>query len=137
MIIRRAADYVWRGEKSNADYGTSKSAVQYGLLQSLRQDAPNVYPGARVNAIAPGPVNTSRFKQECSDDPDQYYADAVATTALARPVEPEDVARTILFLASERFSRSVHGQIVNVDSGKLGKLVHAKDDKIAQASDLQ
>lgn len=80
-----------------------------------------------MNAVAPGPVNTSRFKEECAADPDQYYADCIATTALARPVEPEDVARTILFLASERFSRSVHGQIVNVDSGKLGKLVHTKD----------
>jgi NAD(P)-dependent dehydrogenase (short-subunit alcohol dehydrogenase family) len=112
------------GEASNADYGTSKAAVQYGLLQSLRQDAPRVYPGARVNAIAPGPVNTARFKEECENNPTQYYEDCVATTALARPVEVEDVARSMLFLASDRYSRSVHGQILNVDSGKLGKLVH-------------
>ena len=108
----------------NADYGTSKSAVQYGLLQSLQQDAPRVYPGARVNAVAPGAVNTARFKHECKADPSQFYADAVATTSLARPVEPEDVARTILFLASEKYSRGIHGQILNVDSGKFGKLVN-------------
>lgn len=84
-----------------------------------------MYPGARVNAVAPGAVNTKRFKEECAADPSQFYADAVATTALARPVEVGDVARAILFLASERFSRSVHGQVVNVDSGKVGKLVHA------------
>jgi NAD(P)-dependent dehydrogenase (short-subunit alcohol dehydrogenase family) len=115
-----------RGEAMNADYGTSKGAVQYGLLQSLRQDVPKVYPGARVNAIAPGAVNTNRFKEECKADPNQFYSDAVATTALSRPVEPEDVARSILYLASERFSRSVHGQILNVDSGKVGKLVYTQ-----------
>jgi NAD(P)-dependent dehydrogenase (short-subunit alcohol dehydrogenase family) len=119
-----------RGEPSNPDYSTSKAAVQYGLLQSLRRDAPKLYPGARVNAVAPGPVNTSRFEEECAADPNQYYAACVATTALARPVEPEDVARSILYLASERFSRSVHGQILNVDSGKLGKLVYTKDQAV-------
>lgn len=116
------------GERGNADYGTSKAAVQYGLLQSLRQDAPHIFEGARVNAVAPGPVNTPRFPEECRQNPDQYYEDCVATTALGRPVEMEQVAKYILFLASDSFSGNVHGQIVNVDSGKVGKLVHKKDE---------
>jgi len=114
------------GECGNADYGTSKAAVQYGLLQSLRQDAPKVYEGARVNAVAPGPVNTPRFPKECAENPEQYYEDCVATTALGKPVEMEQVAKSILVLASDAFSGNIHGQIVNVDSGKLGKLVHRK-----------
>ena len=41
------------GEKGNADYGTSKSAVQVGLLQSLRAEIPKVVNGARyVGCIA-------------------------------------------------------------------------------------
>jgi NAD(P)-dependent dehydrogenase (short-subunit alcohol dehydrogenase family) len=116
------------GERGNPDYGTSKAAVQYGLLQSLRQDVPRVYEGARVNAVAPGPVNTPRFPQECSENPEQFYNDCVGTTALKKPVEMEQVAKSILFLASERWTSSVHGQIVNVDSGKLGKIVWEKGE---------
>jgi NAD(P)-dependent dehydrogenase (short-subunit alcohol dehydrogenase family) len=116
------------GERGNPDYGTSKAAVQYGLLQSLRQDVPRVYEGARVNAVAPGPVNTPRFPQECKDNPEQFYNDCVGTTALKKPVEMEQVAKSIVFLASERWSSSVHGQIVNVDSGKLGKIVWEKGE---------
>jgi NAD(P)-dependent dehydrogenase (short-subunit alcohol dehydrogenase family) len=117
------------GERGNPDYGTSKAAVQYGLLQSLRQDVPRVYEGARVNAVAPGAVNTPRFPQECSENPEQYYNDCVGTTALGKPVEMEQVAKSIIFLASEKWSSSVHGQIVNVDSGKLGKIVWEKGER--------
>lgn len=35
------------GERGNADYASTKSAVQVGLLQSLKADVPRVYPGAR------------------------------------------------------------------------------------------
>ncbi len=37
----------WFGERSNADYASGKSAVQVGLVQSLRGDVARVYPGAR------------------------------------------------------------------------------------------
>jgi len=127
LIIIGSESGHW-GERGNADYSTSKAAVQYGLLQSLKQDAPRIFEGARVNAVAPGPVNTPRYPVECAANPDQFYEDCVATTALGKPVEMEQVAKMILFLASDAFSRNVHGQIVNVDSGKLGKLVYKKGE---------
>lgn len=46
----------------------------------------------------------------------------------AKPVPPEDVARTILFLASQRFSGSVHGQLIPIDAGKTGNLVWTKEE---------
>lgn len=42
---------------------------------------------------------------------------------MARPIPREDVARTILFLASERYSGSVHGQLIPIDGGKTGTVV--------------
>ena len=42
-------------------------------------------------------------------------------TALKTSVPPENVAKAILFLASENWSGSITGQVVNVDSGKQGK----------------
>lgn len=35
------------GERMNADYASGKSAVQGGLLQSLKSDVPRIFPGAR------------------------------------------------------------------------------------------
>ncbi|KAL9039049.1 MAG: hypothetical protein Q9180_002764 [Flavoplaca navasiana] len=116
------------GERMNADYASGKSAVQGGLLQSLKSDIPRVFPGARVNAVAPGPVDTEQFKYECQQNPDQYWQDAQATTALARPVPPMAVARSILFLASETWSSHITGQVLNVDCGKQGKVLWPKEE---------
>ena len=51
-----------------------------------------------------------------------------SSVPLAKPVTPEHVARTMLFLASERYSGSIHGQLLHVDGGKTGGLVWAKDE---------
>ncbi|KAE8453372.1 hypothetical protein EG329_010233 [Mollisiaceae sp. DMI_Dod_QoI] len=111
------------GERGNADYAAGKSAVQGGLLRSLTGDVARIWPGARVNAVAPGPVDTAQFKKECAANPDQLWLDAQATVALKRPVPPESVAKSILFLASENWSGSITGQVLNVDSGKQGKVM--------------
>lgn len=78
--------------------------------------------------MAPGPVDTSRFKQECEADPYQYYADAQGTVALCRPVPPEDVAKTIVVLLSENLSQSIHGQLIPVDGGKQGKVLWTEEE---------
>lgn len=53
---------------------------------------------------------------------------AIDSVPMARPVPPEDVARTILFLASERYSGSVHGQLIPIDGGKAGTLIWTQDE---------
>ncbi|KAK5149581.1 hypothetical protein LTR04_007013 [Oleoguttula sp. CCFEE 6159] len=120
------------GERANPDYASTKATVQYGLLPSLKADAPRVYEHARVNVLSPGPVNTPRFPVECKENPGQLYADAQATVALRKPVEMSSVARGIVFLASDAWSAHVHGQILNVDSGKVGKLMWSKEECDAQ-----
>lgn len=121
------------GVRTQAAYAASKSAVQYGLLQSLRADAPRVFARARVNAVAPGPVDTNRFRDETGGPGSkEWWAECEATTALKQPVPTEAVARSILFLASERWSGNVHGQILNVDSGKQGALMWAHSDDAAK-----
>lgn len=102
--------------------------------------------GYRVNAVAPGPVDTEQFKFECQQNPNQYWQDAQATcvfppsftspiltsnitsTSLAQPVPPMAVARSILFLASEAWSSHITGQVLNVDSGKQGKVLWPKEE---------
>lgn len=69
------------GERQNVDYSLAKSAVQGGMLTSLRAEVVRVWPGARVNAVAPGAVDTERWAQECADNPDQYWLEAQATVS--------------------------------------------------------
>ncbi|RFU27340.1 hypothetical protein B7463_g8988, partial [Scytalidium lignicola] len=116
------------GEHRNPDYASGKSAVQYGLLQSLKAAVPRIFEGARVNAIAPGPVDTPQFKKECAENPKQLYEDTQATSASGKPVPTVAVAKGIVFLASESWSGSIVGQILNVDGGKFGKLMWEKDE---------
>ena len=82
----------------------------------------------RVNAVAPGPVDTVQFRKECAENPNQYWLDAQATTGLKKPVPPEAVAKSILFLASENWSGSITGQVLNVDSGKQGKVSWMREE---------
>ena len=133
------------GVRTMAAYAAGKSAVQYGLMYSLALDAPRIFPRARVNAIAPGAVETERFKVESKEfgaewrwrecEATYVYFECTEMTIadkysvpMAKPIPPEDVARTILFLASERYSGSVHGQLIPIDAGKGGNLVWTQDE---------
>ncbi|KIV87090.1 hypothetical protein PV11_02660 [Exophiala sideris] len=110
------------GVSASAVYATSKAAIQYGLVKSLARDAVDIHPGCRVNAVAPGPVDTPQFRRECEEDEHARWREAEATVASGKPVAIESVARACLFLASDRFAGNITGQVLPVDSGKSGSL---------------
>jgi NAD(P)-dependent dehydrogenase (short-subunit alcohol dehydrogenase family) len=112
------------GVPSMPAYAAGKSAVQLGLMLSFASDAPKIHPRARVNAVAPGAVATELWYVEKERYGREWeYREAEATVPLGRAVPPQDVARTVLFCASERYSGSVHGQLIPVDGGKSGVVV--------------
>jgi 3-oxoacyl-[acyl-carrier protein] reductase len=95
------------GSGSSIAYAASKGAV-ITLTKSLaRAFAPNV----RVNAVAPGPVQTRWL----ADHQDMVEA-AVKQTPLKRPATAEDVAAVVLFLADE--TSLMTGQVLVVDGGR-------------------
>ena len=110
------------GVSSCAPYATSKAAIQVGLVKSLAADVASINPSWRVNAIAPGAVDTLMFRKECADDPAALWREAQATVAMKKPVAIEAVARACLFLASDAFAGNITGQLLPVDSGKSGTL---------------
>ena len=67
-----------------------------------------------ANAIAPGGINTELFQQV----PDQYKQKAIENIPLGRVGEPEDIANTALFLASE-MGQYVNAQVIHVDGGTM------------------
>lgn len=110
------------GVPGNADYASSKSAIQYGLVKSLAPDAVRVFRRAMVNAIAPGAVDTPQFRKECDQDSKALWTDAQATVAAKKPISIEHIARTCIFLASEKWSGGITGQVIRVDGGKSGRM---------------
>lgn len=110
------------GVPTCAPYAASKSAIQTGLVLSLARDVVSVHPGIRVNAVAPGPVQTAQYRKECAQDQQAMWKEAEATVALRKPVTMQAVARACLFLASDNFSSNITGQLLPIDSGKQGNL---------------
>ncbi|MGH8431928.1 MAG: SDR family oxidoreductase, partial [Solimonas sp.] len=70
-----------------------------------------------VNAVAPGLVDVAiqRIEENLSDAYKRAYLDAMP---LGRLGEPADIARTVLFLASEE-ARWTTGQVLTVDGGLM------------------
>lgn len=102
---------VWgvHGASCEAPYSASKAAL-IGLTMALAKElGPS---GIRVNAVAPGAIDTDMLNQFDFVDKD-YICDR---TPLGRIGQPEDVAELIAFLASERAS-FITGQTVGCDGG--------------------
>ena len=91
-------------------YGTSKAA----LVHLSKQQAVELgVQGIRVNAIAPGPVDTAMAKDVHSADIRAAYHDAIP---LGRYGSEEEIAAAIVFLCSEAASY-INGQTLAVDGG--------------------
>jgi 7-alpha-hydroxysteroid dehydrogenase len=91
-------------------YGTAKAALSHYTRLAARDLAPRI----RVNAIAVGAVATSALEVVMTDD--RMRTDLEASTPLRRVGEPDDIAATVLFLASEAGSY-LTGKVVEVDGG--------------------
>ncbi|MEU4721332.1 SDR family oxidoreductase [Nonomuraea dietziae] len=91
------------------------SATKAGLVQLLRTAAAEFGPsGVRVNAIAPGVVETPLTSQ-IKNDPAWYDAYA-AKSALGRWARPEEMAGAVVYLASDA-ATFVTGSVLYVDGG--------------------
>ncbi len=91
------------------------AATKAGLVQLLRTAAAELAPhGVRVNAIAPGVVQTPLTRQIAADP--EWRAAYADKSALRRWAEPWELAGAVVYLASDA-SSFVTGSVLTVDGG--------------------
>ena len=93
-------------------YAGSKAVVECMVRSMAKEIAPRKI---RVNAVAPGPVDTDLFRAGKTEEAKQRSA---ALSPFNRIGTPEEVAAVVGFLASEKASW-VHGQVVQPNGGMV------------------
>ena len=109
-IISVASGIGHYGMRQFSHYAASKAAIM-GFVKSLaREVGPD---GITVNAICPGSANTSMPRQHRSEE---EVLERLKATPLPHVLEPEDIAGSITFLASDA-AKFITGQSYNINSG--------------------
>jgi 3-oxoacyl-[acyl-carrier protein] reductase len=93
-------------------YSTAKGAIR-GFTTTLARD---LAPEIRVNALAPGPISGD-WETEWGVSP-EHIEEAIAMNPLKRFGKPEEIAETVMFLASDG-AGYITGQVIHVDGGWL------------------
>jgi meso-butanediol dehydrogenase / (S,S)-butanediol dehydrogenase / diacetyl reductase len=115
VIVNTASNIAIVGIRDRAAYVATKGAVD-ALTRAMAID--HAAQGIRVNAVAPGPTATSYFEGMLarSNDPEAFTAALAARSPLNRVAQPEEIARAIVFLASDDSSFMLGATLV-VDGG--------------------
>jgi NAD(P)-dependent dehydrogenase (short-subunit alcohol dehydrogenase family) len=111
-IINLSSTMGSRGAAGASMYVASKHAVE-GLTKSAALEAAPF--GVRVNAVAPGPVDTELLNRFAGGA--QQKAALAQGVPLKRIGTPEEIAQVILFLASSK-AGFLTGEIVHINGGK-------------------
>jgi 3-oxoacyl-[acyl-carrier protein] reductase len=111
VIVNMASQLGQIGGVELVHYSAAKAAI-IGLTKSLAREVSAL--GVRVNAVAPGPINTPLVRA-LSDD---WRKAKARELPLGRFGEPEEVAATVAFLCSDEASLFV-GQTIGPNSGDV------------------
>ena len=111
-IINTTSVTAYRGSSHLLDYASTKGAI-VAFTRSLSQNLAEK--GIRVNGVAPGPIWTPLIP---STFPEDQVAEFGSDVPLARPGQPEEVAPSYLFLASND-SSYITGQVLHPNGGEI------------------
>ena len=109
IIINIASNAADLSDAGRSAYAPSKAAL-ISLTKVLSKELG--VNKINVNAVSPGLVNTDMMK----NTPKKAIEEALSRTPLKKVAEPIDVAKTVLYLASDD-SNHISGEIINVTGG--------------------
>lgn len=98
------------GQYGQVNYAAAKSGI-HGFTKALAQEG--AAKGITVNAIAPGYVETDMVRAV----PEEVLAKIVRTIPVGRLGQPEDIARSVLFLVADEAS-FVTGSTLSINGGQ-------------------
>jgi len=111
-IINTSSITAYEGNEQLLDYSATKGAI-VTFTRSLAKSL--VQKGIRVNGVAPGPIWTPLIPSTFSEN---QVASFGANTPMKRPGQPEEVAPSYVFLASD-YSSYITGQMIHVNGGTV------------------
>lgn len=109
-VINIASIAGTKGNAGQSVYSASKGALIGFTLSASKELSPK---GIRVNAIAPGVIDTDLLKNAAP----KFLEHKLPDIAMGRIGQPKDVAGAALFLASD-LSAFITGQVLGVDGGQ-------------------
>jgi 3-oxoacyl-[acyl-carrier protein] reductase len=101
-----------RGEANYSNYAASKG----GQIAFTKALASELCPKIRVNAVAPGWIETAMVRPVFEDE--TYKASVINSIPLKRMATTDDVALSICFLLSD-WSRHITGEVLNINGGSV------------------
>jgi len=107
-IVNISSSAAIEANQGRSAYASSKSAL-ITLSKVMSKELSNF--NIRVNVVAPGLTNTDMMKKSTSE---KYLKETINRISQKRIAEPEEVANTVLFLASD-LSSYINGQVIRVD----------------------
>ena len=119
-IVNVSSEWGLVGGKGHVAYCTSKGAV-INMTRAMALD--HAADGIRINAVCPGEVNTPMLRSGLKRrgfDVESGLKELGKSVPLGRVSEPEEIARLILFLASDE-SSYMAGSIVAIDGGNTAR----------------
>lgn len=111
-IINTTSVTAYQGNQQLLDYSSTKGAI-VAFTRSLSQSL--VEKGIRVNAVAPGPIWTPLIPATFPEEEVKNFGKQVP---MARPGQPEEIAPSYVFLASDD-SSYMAGQVLHPNGGKV------------------
>jgi NAD(P)-dependent dehydrogenase (short-subunit alcohol dehydrogenase family) len=114
-IVLTASELGLVGAREAVAYCASKGAV-VNMTRALAVDCGEL--GIRVNCLCPGPIDTPMLRDwfEAGEDPAELERRQTEPVLLKRVGEPEEIAETALFLASDA-SSFMTGAVIVADGG--------------------
>ncbi|MEM9328631.1 MAG: glucose 1-dehydrogenase [Bacteroidota bacterium] len=94
-------------------YATAKGGINALTVQLAGQFGPK---GIRINAIAPGAIMTPLNEKRVAEEGEAFLEASIEQSALRRMGRADEVAQTVLFLASDE-APFITGEIIRIDGG--------------------